>query len=108
MPRRMIEREPQRGQRLAAARRHREREQARRQIGFGADLFQDLTTQPIQVGVSGEARHMGLEPLTQLEQKNGQRRPVAISAAVLEPIIEGFGVAIIGVDEAGKQHSYGR
>ena len=103
----MVECEAKRGQRLAAARGHGQREEARRQRRLRTDMRQHLGPQQVQVGLGRERRHMRIEGRAQPRQQALQGRPAPVRRAPLKPGVEGFGIAEIRIDETGEDHPPG-
>nr|WP_284540040.1 hypothetical protein [Pleomorphomonas sp. T1.2MG-36] len=104
----MLQREGERGQRLAAAGRHRQGEQALRVTGAGTDMGENVGPQPIDrvVGRRGYLlRHIGVEAGNEAGQQIGQTRPRAVDGPPFDTSVELLGVLEIGVGEAGKQHA---
>ena len=93
----VVEGEGERGQRLAAAGRHGEREQARRLRGTRADMGEDARTLPVDLAFPALRRQVRIQPRRQV----GERRPRLARFAADEPL----GLEEVGVDQAGEQLS---
>lgn len=101
----MIEREGEAGKRLAAAGRHRHREQAGRQCGLAACVRQDFRAQSIQRGASGggrQFRHVDIEACAERLD-----RPMTATLDLLASRlrIELLGREEVRIDQAGKEHA---
>ncbi|OJY01541.1 MAG: hypothetical protein BGP07_12975 [Rhizobiales bacterium 63-22] len=101
----MVEREAKRGQRLASARRHGQREQARRLCGARPHMVEDMSAQAIEFGVaSAFRRHIGVELGKEMRQAILKQRPVAVGFEAFERLVEIFSVLVIRIHQTRKEH----
>ena len=107
MPRRMVQREAQRGEGLAPSGRHGQGEQARLQCGTLADVRQHPGAQPVDLALCRERRHMRVKGRAPGGQQLSQGGPFAVRAGAVQPGVERLGVTEIGIDQAGKHHPRG-
>ena len=102
----VVEGEAERGERLAAAGRHGQREEAGRIAGARTHMIEDLGAQAVDLRVRClHLAHVPVERLIETGQEGLQRGPFAVDFASLDPRVEPLGILEIGVDEAGKDHS---
>src|SRR5258706_4107386 len=100
----MVERKSQRGQCLAAASRHSEGKQAPRLGCCSPRGAENLGSQPVNVAGPGETRflvHVGVEGRFEFSQC---RPTTTFAITVLDAVVMGFRVDIVGVHEARKEH----
>ncbi|HWL04102.1 MAG TPA: hypothetical protein VNQ99_04070 [Xanthobacteraceae bacterium] len=98
----MFQREAERGQRLAAAGRHREREQARRQRRFCIGMVEDGRAQPIHLRVvAAMSGHVAADRAQMMRADGAAARGHRLAAAA---DIERLGPQKIRIDQAGEQH----
>ncbi|MCR6700788.1 MAG: hypothetical protein NVV68_06425 [Dokdonella sp.] len=102
MRNRVIERPCQRGERLAAAGRDGQREQAGQPRRAAAYVSENLGAQRIDALVSGKAGQMKIEPFAQRGQCRA--RPFRTRLAPLENTVVVVGVDEIGIDQAREDH----
>ena len=102
----VVEREAERGERLAAAGRHGQGEHAGRLRGLRPDMRQHLGADRADAASppGGEARHMRLVAREELGQQGLERRPVPIALPAFGAVVEGLRRQEVGVDQAGEQH----
>lgn len=99
----MVQREGQRRQRLAPSGRHRQREQPRRAFRLLAHMGQDVGADAVDWRIGAEAGQMLIQSCAQFAQcwrLAGTQR-----WALLDTVVEGFGIEKVGIDQAGKQHA---
>nr|WP_234385100.1 hypothetical protein [Paracidovorax avenae] len=105
----VVQRESQRGQGLAAARGHGQREQPRGALGALADLAQDVRPQAVDLAGRIAFRRERAQVGVELGAQCGQGRPGRAGGAVVRSApgleIEALGVDEVGVHQAGKQHA---
>jgi hypothetical protein len=105
---RVIKREGQRRQRLAAAGRHVEGKRAARLGGAGANMREDFAPQLVDLCVAGTGAEIGetaVEAIDQVFDDLGKFRPVAIFWNILRLCVKILRVAKIAIDETGKKHA---
>ena len=102
----VVEGEAERGERLAAAGRHGQREEAGRIAGARTHMIEDFGAQAVD-RASAALRILPIcrsKASIETGQDGLQRGPFAVDLASLDPRIEPLGVLEIGIDEAGEDH----
>nr|WP_244639581.1 hypothetical protein [Aureimonas endophytica] len=103
----MVEGEAERGQRLAAAGRHVQREEAGRHRGLGPHMREDAGAQDGELALRlAEAGDLRPEAVPEGRQAGGEARPVAIRLrAAAGQDIETFRRLAVGIDQGAEQHA---
>lgn len=85
----VIQREAERGQRLAPARRHVQREEAGRHAGFAAHMGEDAAAQLVdRQGLARRRRHLSVERFEETRQAGLKRQPIAILPPLSDTLVE--------------------
>ena len=101
----VVKGEAERGERLAAAGRHRQREEAGRIAGARTHMIEDFGAQAVDRRIRiAHFAHMPVEGIDQTGQEGLQRGPFAVDLASLDPRVELLGILEIGIHEAREDH----
>ena len=101
---RMLQREPERGERLAAAGRDGQREDAGRSSGHVANMRQDFGAEGVYRAVGGHGGHMGVETRDKVADNGVQGRPLAIRWRRVARGVESLRCKEVAVDKAREHH----